>query len=261
MSEDEFTIEIKSWKGLAVVAGIIILAFWIHHYTYYYNPNLEASINALTSEDPAIISQALMDIETLGMEKGHKLIPYILVLLGDERPVPEPIVSKMIRNIQSTPGAIGGFDAYLKPTQTIGFSAAMTLQSFLVIDLRKSGRISGNAREQIIYYVTETIGLDKDEYTISNALAAVWMMRDKRLLPFWFDSLAIDSQSIRIFALAGIKYYIYDRTHGLFTWHPEKEISAEMIENLIHCTEDPSAYVQRKARDIIQELRNAGWEL
>lgn len=256
MPEDEFIIEINSWKGLAGVAVIVILAFCIHHFIYYYNPNLDASIDALASDDPAAISQALLDAETLGMEKGHKLVPHILVLLGDERPVPEPILQKMIRNIQATPGAITGVGPNLKPIYTIGFSAAMTLQSLVINDLHRLRWVGGKAKSRIITYVTKTVDSD-DEYALANALAAVRMMRDKRLLQFWFDCLAIYSETIRIHALAGIKYYIHDRTNGFFTWHPEKEISAEMIENLTLCFDDPSAFIQRKARDIMEQLERA----
>nr|WP_319494743.1 hypothetical protein [uncultured Desulfobacter sp.] len=256
MPENEFTIEIKSRKGLAVVSGIVILVFCIHHFIYYYNPNLDASIKSLRSDDPATISQALLNADNLGMEKGHKLIPYILVLLGDERPVPEPILQRMIQNIQAVPGAITGAGANLPPIYTIGFSAAMTLQSLVINDLKRLRWIGGRAKKRIINYVTTTVDPD-DEYALANALAAVRMMRDKKLLQFWFDSLAIDSETIRSHALAGINYYILDRTNGFFTWHPEKEISAEMIENLTRCLDDPSAFIQRKARDIIEQLERA----
>ncbi len=256
----EITIPITNWKRAIVVVGLVVFAFCVHHFTYYDNPELDETITALQSNDPATIAEALLKTSALGMAKGHKLIPHILPLLSDERPVPEDIAQKMIRNTQSSPGAIPGMGKHLHDILTIGFSAALTIQSLVIVDVLHVQRIGGNAEEYIISYVTEEIDPD-DEYTISNALAAVRHIRAKRLLPFWFQCLAIESESIRIHALDGLRYYIYDRTHGLFTWKPEEEISPAMAENLKLCLDDPSFYVRQQAEDVMRQLKKAGFSL
>ncbi|PIE60154.1 MAG: hypothetical protein CSA32_00435 [Desulfobulbus propionicus] len=257
----ETTIPVTGWKGAILVVGIVVLAFWMHDRIYYHNPKLDETIAALQSDDPATIAQALLETDTLGMARGHKLIPYILLLLGDERRVPDEIARKIVQRLQSSPGAISGVGKYLKDIQTIGLRAATTIQALVIIDLhyRVSG-IGGKARKRIISYVTERIDPD-DEYTLSNGLIAVSQIRSKKLLPFWFQCLAIESEPVRIHALSGLSYYIYDRTHGLFTWRPEKEISSSMAENLKRCLNDPSLYVRQNAEDIVRQLREAGFAL
>ncbi len=155
------------------------------------------------------------------------------------------------------PGAIPGIEPQLKKIQTIGFTAALTLQSLVIIDVRNVRWGSKKAIKRIVSYVTEQID-PSDEYTLSNGLVAVQHIHSKNLLPFWFQCLAMESDPIRIHTLAGLTYYIYDRTHGLFTWKPEEEISPAMIENLKRCLDSPSYYIQQEAQDIIDKLKEAG---
>ncbi len=253
----ETTIKITGWKGALFVVGLVVFAFWMNHRIYYYNPDLDETITALQSDDPATIAQALVESQTLGMAKGQKLIPYILFLLSDQRRVPDEIAQRIVQNIQSMPGAIPGIEPQLKEIQTIGFTAAITIQSLVIVDVRNIRWGSRKARKRIVSYVTEQID-PSDEYTLSNGLIAVEQIRSTSLLPFWFQCLAIESDPIHIHALAGLEYYIYDRTHGLFTWKPEEEISPAMAENLKRCLDSPSYYIQQQAEDIIDKLREAG---
>ncbi|PID75184.1 MAG: hypothetical protein CSB23_05075 [Deltaproteobacteria bacterium] len=232
--------------------------FFVHHCTYYHNPKLDETIVALQSDESAIIAQALFETQSLGMAKGHKLIPYILPLLSDKRPVPEDIAQKTIQKIQASPGAIPGMGEYLKDIQTIGFSAAMTIQSLVIVDVLHVRWVRGKAKKRIISYVTEEVD-PNDEYTLSNALAAVRHIYNKRLLPFWFQCLATESETIRIHALSGLSYYIYDRTHGWWTWKPQEEISPAMAENLRLCLDDPYPHIRREAGTIIDQLEKAGF--
>ncbi|PIE61371.1 MAG: hypothetical protein CSA29_03705 [Desulfobacterales bacterium] len=253
--------EITGWKGGVFVIGLVVFAFWMHDFIYYNNPKLDETIMALKSDEPAVISQALFENESLGMARGHKLIPYILPLLGDERRVPEEIAQKMIKTIQSTPGAISDMDNHLQRIMTIGFTAAMTIQSMIIIDnVNHAGWIRAKAKKRIISYVTEVIDPD-DEYTISNGLAAVRHIPSKKLLPFWFQCLAIESEPIRIHAMSGLNFYIYDRTHGLWTWKPEKEISPSMLENLKLCLDDPYPHIRQEAEALIGKLKKAGFPI
>ncbi|PID55632.1 hypothetical protein CSB45_15065 [candidate division KSB3 bacterium] len=256
----EITIPITNWKSAILVVGLVVLAFCTHHVIYYYNPKLDETITALQSDDPAAIAQALLESSDLDMAKGHKLIPYILPLLSDKRLVTEHAAQEMTHKIQSSPGAIPGMGAHLNGIPTVGFSAAMTIQALVIVDTFHTRWIGGKAKERIISYVTQEIDPD-DEYSISNALAAVGHIHSRRLLPFWFQCLAIESESIRIQALSGLTYYIYDRTHGLFTWKPEKEISQSMAGTLKACLEDPSPYIRQEAEDVIRQLKTAGFSL
>ncbi len=258
----ETRIEITSWKGALLVIGLVVFAFSMHHFTYYYNPKLDETRMALRSDDPAIIAQALLDIGRLGMAKGHKLIPDILTLLGDERPVPEEIAQKMALRIQSMPSAvfIPGIEDHLKNILTIGYTAALAIQGLVIIDVHHLRRIGGKANKQIVSYVTKEID-PADEHALSNALIAVGHIHRKRLIPFWFDCLAIESEPIRLLALTGLTYYIHDRTHGLWTWKPEKEISPPMIENLKRCLDDPYPHIRQNAEEVMYKLRKAGLPL
>ncbi len=88
----ETTIQITGWKGAIFVVGLVIFAFWMNHRIYYYNPDLDETITALQSDDPATIAQALVESQTLGMAKGQKLIPYILfyLVISDVYPMKLP---------------------------------------------------------------------------------------------------------------------------------------------------------------------------
>ncbi|PID78248.1 MAG: hypothetical protein CSA18_02460 [Deltaproteobacteria bacterium] len=255
----ETRIEITSWKGAVFVIGLVIFAFWMHNFIYYYNPKLDETRMALRSDDPAIIAEALLEIKSLGMAKGHKLIPDILVLLGDERPVPEEIAKKMMLQFKSMPGAIfiPGIEDRLKKILTIGHTAAIAIQGLVIIDVHHLRWIGGKAKKQIVSYVTKEID-PADEYTLSNGLIAVGHIHRERLIPFWFDCLAIESEPIRLLAMSGLSFYIYDRTHGLWTWKPEKEISSSMLENLKLCLEDPYPHIRQEAADLIFKLKKAG---
>ncbi len=252
------TIPIKNWKGAVFVVGLVVFAFSMHHYIYYYNPELDETITALQSDDPAAIARALLKTSEFGMEKGHKLIPYILPLLKDKRIVPQHIEQEMIEKTQSSPAAIPGMGADLRGTHTIGFSAAMTIQALIIVDVLRTRWISGKAEKRIISYINEEID-PNDRYAVANALAAVRHICARQLLPFWFECLAIESESIRIHALFGLGYYIYDRTHGLFTWKPEEEITPAMAANLKRCLNDPSYYIRQEARDLIEKMEKAGF--
>ncbi len=244
-------------KDTIIVGGLVFLAFYIHDLIYYDNPQLDKTITELQSGDPAAIAQALLDTSSLDMAKGHKLIPYILPLLGDKRMVPEPIAQKMIQRIQSSPGAIPGVEGYMRDTLNIGFSAALTIQSLVIVDVLHLERVGGKAAKRIVSYVLNEVD-PNDKFTTSNALAAVRHIHARQLLPFWFNSLAIESESIRIHALSGLDYYIYDRTNGLLTWKPAEEISPSMVKNLELCLDDPSFYIRQQAEDIIRKLKKAG---
>ncbi len=250
----EVTIPIKSWKGFIVVLGIVALAFSIHYYTYYYNPNLDKTIRALKTNDPKIISEALLATSNLGMAKGHKLIPYILPLLSDKRAVPEEIRKKMTKHIQ-VPAMIKG---KLKNAYTIGFAAALTIQALVIIDVHHLRWIGGKAEDEIVSYVIRKIN-PNDQYTLGNALIAVAQIHRKELLPFWFKCLAVESESIKISALGGFYFYIHDRTNGLWTWKPNQEISQKMAKNLQACLKDKSPFVRQEAKDIIGKLEKAGF--
>ncbi|PIE54241.1 MAG: hypothetical protein CSA35_06760 [Dethiosulfovibrio peptidovorans] len=247
-------IKITNWKRGIAVVSLVVVAFCVHYFTHYYNPELDETITALQSNNPATIAQALLKTSEFGMAKGHKLIPHILPLLSDKRLVKKDASQKMIHKVQSLPEAAPGMDKYLRGIHTIGFSAAMTIQSLVIVDVLHVWWIGGKAKKRIISYVTEEID-PYDEYTISNALLAVGHIRAKRLLPFWFQCLAIKSESIRVHALAGLWYYIYDRTHGLFTWKPDEEISPAMVRNLERCLDDPSPYIRQEAKNVMRQLK------
>ncbi len=248
---------ITGLKDAVFVIGIVVLALWLHDRIYYDNPDLNKTIAALQSDNPGTIAQALVEANTLGMAKGHELIPDILLLLSDERRIPDEIALRIRQSIQSSPGPISGMEEQLKEIQTVGFTAAMTIQSMVIVNVSHIRRGSKKAKERIVSYVTGQID-SGNEYALTNGLLAVQQIRNKRLLPFWFQCLTIESEPIRIHALTGLKYYIHDRTHGFLSWKPEKEISPLMAKQLEHCLNDSSPYVKQQAQDIILELKEAG---
>ncbi len=60
--------------------------------------------------------------------------------------------------------------------------------------------------------------------------------------------------------VSGLFFYIYDRTHGIFPWHPEREIDTNMLQNLKLCTVDDSMLVRMSASDVVDALTEAGLE-
>ncbi len=261
MNDSEITFELKVWSGVAVVAGLIIFGLAGHHYMYNYNPKLEELTQALQSDDPSVIGKALYESGRFTMGKGHKLIPYILPHLSDDRDLPEKLKQKIIKGIQSTPGSIPGVESDLGGIFSIGFTAALTLQSLVIKDVENKRWIGGKYRALIVEYILDEIGPYSDEFILKNGLWAVHLTHDERLVPFWFQCLEIESESIRSPALSGLYYYIYDRNHGLFTWHPEKEIDANMIENLKSCLFDNSELVRRSASLVTNALAEAGLDV
>jgi hypothetical protein len=261
MNDSETTFELKGWSGVAVVVGLIIFGLAGHHYMYKYNPKLEELTQALQSDDPSVIGKALYESGRFTMGKGHKLIPYILPHLSDDRDLPEQLKQKIIKEIQSTPGSIPGVESDLVGIFSIGFTAALTLQSLVIKDVENKRWIGGKYRSLIVEYILDEIGPYSDEFILKNGLWAVNQIHDERLVPFWFQCLEIESESIRSPALSGLYYYIYDRNHGLFTWHPEKEIDANMIENLKSCLFDNSELVRRSASLVTKALAEAGLDV
>lgn len=257
MDEHEINFQLNGWSGVIVVICLVSFAFYAHDRIYYHNPRVEPLIQSLQSDDPVAIGNALFEIDGFTMEKGHKLIPYILPLLRDERELPENLKNKISKKIQSTPGSIPGMGEGLKKIQTIGFRAAMTLQSLAMCDLQV-GSVGKKSREKIVSYVIEDIGLYDSEIALKNGLWAVTQIHHKRLVPFWFQCLTMPSESIKLASLSGLYYYIWDRTHGLFTWHPEKEIDSDMVENLKACETDSYISVRISSARIIENLKDAG---
>ncbi|PID73513.1 MAG: hypothetical protein CSB33_03225 [Desulfobacterales bacterium] len=258
MNDSEITFELKGWPGGIVFVVLVTLAFTANHFWFRYNPRLGELIQALQSNDPLIIGEALYESHKLTMGKGHKLIPHILPLLSDDRNLSENLKQNIIVEIQSIPGSIPGMESGMKSSYSIGFIAALTLQGLVIKDVENRRRIGGKYQAQIVEYVLDEIGTDSNEFTLKNGLWAVNQIHDKRLVPFWFQLLKIDSESIRAASLYGLSNYIYDRTHGLFTWHPEKEIDANMIENLKLCLVDNSGLVRISASGVVDALAEAG---
>ncbi len=122
----------------------------------------------------------------------------------------------------------------------------------------EAGRPGKKYRARIVEYVLDEIGLYSDELTLANGLWAVNQIHDERLLPFWFQALEIESDPVRLAALSGLYYYVYDRTHGLFTWDPEQEIDASMLKNLKSCAVDGSGFVRISASMVMDALAEAG---
>jgi hypothetical protein len=258
MNNSEITFELKSRSGIAVVITFIALALAANHYRYRYNPRLDELTQSLQSDDPSVIGKALYESGKLTMGKGYKLIPYILPHLSDVRDLPEELKQKIIKEIQSTPGSIPGIKSDLGGIFSIGFTAALTLQGLVIKDVENRRWISGKYRGRIVEYLLDEIGPYSDDFTLKNGLWAVNQIHDKKLVPFWFECLKIESEAIRASALSGLSHYIYDRTHGLFTWHPEKEIDANMIEDLKACSVDNSELVRRSASLVTNALAEAG---
>ncbi len=255
------TFELKSWPGIAVVVVIVTLALGANHYRFRYNPRLDALTQALQSDDPAVIGAALYESREFTMGKGHKLIPYILPHLSDDRDLPENLKQKLIEHIQSVPGSITGIESAMGKTLSLGFTAALTLQGLVIKDVERNRWVGGKYRTLIVEYVLNEIGSNSDEFTLANGLWAVNHIHDNRLVPFWFQCLGIASEAIRIPALLGLYLYSYDRTHGFFEWHPEQEIDANMIENLQSCLVDNSGHVQMSASRVADTLAEAGLEV
>lgn len=214
-SKDEkcFEFQLTGLKSAMVVLCLLALGYLGHHYTYYYNPNLDKSIAALESDDPNFIGEALYQIQKLTMGKGYKLIPHILPILKDSRPLPEIVEQKIIREIQSTPGAMYGIGRKMRGSLTLGSTAALTLQSLVILDVQNRRFVGGKAQDQIINYIIENISQENDEFEIANGLAAVRQVHDQRLIPFWFKCLELDSETIKIHALSGLFHYVHDRVH------------------------------------------------
>jgi hypothetical protein len=261
MNDSEITFELKGWSGVAVVVGLIMLGLAVHHYNFNYNPRLDELSHALQSDDPLLIGEALYESGRSTMGKSHKLIPYILPHLDDDRALPEELKQKIIKGFQSTSGSIPGIESDLGRVLSIGLTAALTLQSLVIIDVENKRWIGGKYRARIVEYVLDEIGPNSDEFTLINGLWAVNQIHDERLVPFWFQCLEIESESIRSPALSGLYYYIYDRNHGLFTWRPEKEIDANMIENLKSCLSDDSELVRISASLVTKALAEAGLDI
>lgn len=258
MNDNEINFELKGWPGVIVVICIISFAFFVHDRIYYHNPRVKPLIKSLQSNDPTIIGEALCETDSFTMERGHKLIPYILPLLRDERELPENLKNKIIKDIQSTPGSIPGMEGYLKKIQTIGFTAALTLQGLVINDILHKRWVGGKYKNKIVSYVIEDIGLYDNEFSLKNGLWAVTQIHAKRLIPFWFQCLTMESESIKLASLSGLYYYIHDRSHGMFTWHPEKEIDNDMLEKLKACETDNSPVVRTSSSSVIKALKNAG---
>ncbi len=258
MDDSKITFELKGWPGVIVVVVLVTLAFSANHFWFRYNPRLDELIQALQSNDPLIIGEALYESKNFTMGKGHELIPHIFPLLSDDRDLPENLKQKIIVEIQSISSSIPGMESGMKSTYSIGFFAALTLQGLVIKDVENRRWIGGKYRARIVEYVLDEIGIDNNEFTLKNGLWAVNQIHDKRLVPFWFQCLKIESESIRAASLYGISNYIYDRNHGLFTWHPEKEIDANMIENLKSCLVDNSGLVRILALGVVDALAEAG---
>ncbi len=258
MNDSKITFELKGWPGVIVVVVLVTLAFSANHFLFRYNPRLDELIQALQSNDPIIIGEALYESKKFTMGKGFKLIPHILPLLSDDRDLPENLKKKIIVEIQSIPGSIPGIESEIKNIYSIGFVAALMLQGLVIKDVENRRWLGGKYRARIVEYVLDKVGIDSNEFTLINGLFAVNQIHDKRLVPFWFQCLKIESESIRAASLYGLSNYIYDRTHGLFTWHPEKEIDANMIENLKLCLVDNSGFVRISASGVVDALTEAG---
>ncbi|PID27479.1 MAG: hypothetical protein CSB55_08825 [Candidatus Cloacimonadota bacterium] len=251
----EILIPVKSYKGFFLAVGLIVSAFIVNYFIWHYNPELNKTAVLLESGDPENIAEALLKTSSFGTAKGYKLIPLILPLLGDKRYVSSHLKEKTSHHISGESGS----GIYSNEPGTIGFSAALTLNSLIInADISGIRGIRGKAKKNIIKYITDDINLH-DEYAVANALLAVQNIRDKRLLPFWFECLRIESESIRMNALAGLNFYISHRTAGLWAWRPEKEISPLMAENLKLCLSDSSPYIKREAENIIEVLKRKGF--
>ncbi|PIE03485.1 MAG: hypothetical protein CSA81_02025 [Acidobacteria bacterium] len=258
MIDSDFSFELRGWPGIAVAAGLLVLGLSVNYYIFRYNPKQAALVESLQSDDPAVIGQALYESGKFTMGKGHKLIPCILPHLSDHRDLPEELKQKIISEIQATPGSIPGIESEMARVLSIGYTAALTLQSLVIKDVESKRWVGGKYRARIVEYVLDEIGPYSDELTVANGLWSVTQIHDERLVPFWFQCLEKDSESIRTAALSGLSFYIYDRTHGILTWHPEKEIDAKMIENLQACTADHRGLVSTSASHVLDELAKAG---
>ena len=258
MQDFEINFEIKGWKAAVFVLIIVLLAFSHNYYTYYYNPRFSELSAALQSDDVMVMGKALYESGKFTMGKGHKLIPYILPHLSDDRELPEELKTEIIRDIQATPGSISGLDGALGNVQTVGFTAAMALQGLVIMDLERKRSVGGKARNQIVDYVLNDIGVSGDEVALKNGLWAVNQIRSDRLLSFWFLCLGKESESVKLAALAGLFYFIDDRSKGLFKWHPEEIINSAMINNLVLCLNDDSPAVRQSAVYVADKLAKAG---
>lgn len=254
--DNEMTIELRGWPGVLVVACLIFGALWMHHRIYYHNPDFETQREALESDDPVRIGTALLSIDMLTMGRGHNLVPYLLPLLQDERPLPPEIEARMIRRIQSAPGAVMGMDEHMRGSFTLGFATALTLKGLIMMREESTGWVSRKARNRITEYVLDDIGLEAGDEALKNALVATWMVYDERLLPFRFACLGRDDERVRMHALSGLYFYAYDRNHGLFDWHPEAEITSDMLGQLQACVRDP--HLRSHAEQVLGELARAG---
>ncbi len=232
VSNSELTFQLKGWSGIVIVVGLVVFALAVNHYVFRYNPRLDELTQALQSDNPSRIGEALYESGKLTAGKGHKLIPYILPHLSDDRDLPEAIKQKQVSQIQSAPGSFLGLEANVGRVLSIGYTAALTLQGLVIMDVENRRWIGRKYRAQIVDYVLDEIAPYGDEFTLEHGLWAVNQIHDKRLIPLWFQALEIESDSIRLAAHSGLLYYIYDRTHGLFTWHPEEEIDANMLKKL-----------------------------
>jgi hypothetical protein len=256
--ENPFEIKLSGRKATIVAICIISFVYFLHHYIYYKNPTLKNSITALESDDPFAIGEALYQAQKLTMSKGHKLIPYILPLLKDNRELPDNIEKKIILEIQSTPGAIGGMGERMKGSFTLGFTSALTLQSLVMLDVQNKRFVGGKARDKIVEYIIENFSINDNELAISNGVAAVRQIHDKKLVPFWFRCLELESEQIKAHALSGLFHYVHDRSNGIFAWNPEKEITRSMYSQLKDCQHDPSGLIQRQAELVVQQLTESG---
>lgn len=254
--DDGVFIELRGWPGAIVVLCLVIGGFWLHDRLYYHNPDFETQREALESDDPARIGAALLDIGTLTMGRGHGLVPYLLPLLRDERPLPPDIEQRMIRGFQAAPGAIPGMEDHLRGRFTLGFTTALTLKGLIMMREESTGWVARKARNRITEYVLDDIGPEAGDEALKNALVATWMVYDERLLPFRFACLARDDERVRMHALSGLYFYAYDRNHGLFDWHPEEEITPDMFAQLRACARDP--HLRRHAEQVLGELAKAG---
>ena len=156
--QGEINIKLSGWKGVVVVVLLVAGAGYLHYYRYYYNPDFDTFVTYLESDDPNAIGEALYHTRNLTLSKGHKLIPHILPLLGDDRPLPGAIEGKIIREIQSTPGAIGGMGAEMEGSFTLGSTAALAIQSLVIMNVRRSRRVTTKAWDRIVNHVVNGIG-------------------------------------------------------------------------------------------------------
>ncbi len=254
MSNNGINFKLSGLLGAVVVIGVIAAALFIHNLIYYHNPRVEPLTKSLQSNDPMMIGEALCEADGFTTEKGHKLIPYILPLLRDEREFPKELQSKFFKGDQLISAGSQDADERSKEIRTIGFASALTLQGFIIKDRTPWKKY----REKIISYVVEDVRLNDNEHFLKNALWAVSQSKNKRVIPLWFQCLEMESESIKMASLSGLYYYIDDRDRGFFTWHPEKEIDSNMIKKLKACESDSSPAVRFSSSRVIKGLKDAG---